>query len=84
MQLGMQARCEGCAVFRHPKSSTMYMQPTSPGLQELQASLQSEFAECSDNGARDFHPHLSLGHFSKPAAAERAAQVRACLSPVRR
>ena len=56
------------------------MSPTSPGLAELQGSLASAFGDCSPQGAPQLTPHLSLGQFSKPAAAERAAQACApCL-----
>ena len=51
------------------------MSPTSPGLTQLQASLASAFGDCFPQEAPQSTPHLSLGQFSKPAAAERAAQV---------
>jgi 2'-5' RNA ligase len=51
-------------------SKTMWLEPSTFRVQQLQATLQAEFKEC-DADKRPFTPHLSLGQADSDYAAQR-------------
>ncbi|KAF2033961.1 hypothetical protein EK21DRAFT_48927, partial [Setomelanomma holmii] len=57
-------------VFSHSsKSKTVWLGPSTQSVQDLQAALQAEFAEC-DADQRPFSPHLSVGQARSDQAAK--------------
>jgi 2'-5' RNA ligase len=58
-------------TFSHSKrSKTVWLGPSTQQIQELQAALQAEFAEC-DADQRPFTPHLSVGQANSDDAAQK-------------
>ena len=66
----------GFNTFKHRKNCTAWLQPDSEpsdALQKLQATLESVFPQCNEQGdksAAGFTPHLSVGQFGKAAEAK--------------
>lgn len=56
--------------FSHShKSKTVWLRPSTDHVQQLQAALQAEFAECNADD-RPFQPHLSIGQASSDAGVQ--------------
>ena len=66
----------GFNTFKHRKNCTAWLQSDSDpsdALQKLQATLESIFPQCNEQGnksAAGFRPHLSVGQFKTPAEAK--------------
>jgi 2'-5' RNA ligase len=61
-------------TFSHsPRSKTVWLGPTLQNVQQLQAALQIEFAECNSD-SRPFIPHMSIGQASSDITAQRLQQ----------
>lgn len=57
-------------VFSHTKrSKTVWLGPSTERVQQLQAALQAEFAECNAD-QRPFTPHLSVGQARSDTGAQ--------------
>jgi 2'-5' RNA ligase len=65
-QVALYADASG--VFSHRKK-TVWMSPSTDRVEQLQAALQAEFAEC-DAGPNPFTPHLSIGQAQTDTAAQ--------------
>jgi hypothetical protein len=68
--------------FDHGRSCTLWLEPTSQGLKDLQERLVRAFPDCTDlsvdstRGIADFTPHLSLGQWSNANAVSQAQEVQ--------
>ncbi|CAO2652414.1 Nn.00g006970.m01.CDS01 [Neocucurbitaria sp. VM-36] len=57
-------------IFSHnQRSKTVWLGPSTQSIQQLQADLQAEFAEC-DADQRAFTPHLSIGQSRSVGGAD--------------
>ncbi|KAF2247105.1 hypothetical protein BU26DRAFT_596879 [Trematosphaeria pertusa] len=70
----MSLLADSPGAFSHSKrSKTVWLDPSSDSVSQLQAALQAEFAECDANG-RPFTPHLSVGQANSDAGARKLGE----------
>lgn len=69
--------------FVHARNATLWLDPQSEEVGELQAALAAAFPDCQDlncdplRGITHFIPHLSIGQFKNAEAAEAAGKALA-------
>jgi 2'-5' RNA ligase len=67
-------RADSLGVFSHaPRRETVWLDPATKSVQQLQAALQAEFAEC-DSDQRPYTPHLSVGQANSIKGAQRIGE----------
>jgi hypothetical protein len=80
--LRAQLQLSQLGFFDHGRSCTLWCDPQSPELLQLQARLQGAFPFCDDlssdpaRGITRFRPHLSLGQWGGVQRVTAALQVR--------
>ncbi|KAF2864987.1 2'-5' RNA ligase superfamily-domain-containing protein [Massariosphaeria phaeospora] len=57
-------------VSHHASRKTVWLEPTSRSIHQLQAALQAEFSECNADNWR-YRPHLSVGEASSDDGAKK-------------
>ncbi|GMH32383.1 hypothetical protein BSKO_00217 [Bryopsis sp. KO-2023] len=78
-----------CYFLHSPQSATVWVEPTSPVLSDLQAALVKVFPDCNDlnhdpsRGIMGFVPHLGLGQWPGKREAEQAvSRMSATWKPI--
>lgn len=77
----LQVTLSELQFFDHGRSCTLWLEPDSQGLKDLQQKLVEAFPGCTDlsedatRGIAEFTPHLSLGQWPSADAALQAQQV---------
>jgi 2'-5' RNA ligase len=70
----VRLRADSLGVFSHaPRRETVWLDPATQRVQQLQAALQAEFAEC-DADQRPYTPHLSVGQANSIKGAQQIGE----------
>jgi hypothetical protein len=67
-------RADSLGVFSHaPRRETVWLDPATQSVHQLQAALQAEFVEC-DADQRPYTPHLSVGQVNSIKGAQQIGE----------